>query len=212
MAKLSRVLAAAALVTLGTAGCSSASDGAGHTTLSTQTSARIPAAIHAACTARQLGAAFGGSRQPGTGGTGLAFVTLWDKSSVACTLAGPIVIAGLDGHGHRETASARFVAAPGSPPLRPAAHGQGQGGRMPAGGWSASFLLIASGAHPRNPSPSCRAQLAEPVTWRVTLVSGRVLTTRNASAEKGPALSRTGGLMTCQGRLGGQSPVTVTRG
>jgi hypothetical protein len=150
----------AALVTLGTAGCNSAPDGAGHTTSSTQTSARIAAASHAACTANQLGAAFRGSTQPGTGGTGLAFVTVWDKSSAACTLAGPIVIAGLDGHGHRETASARFVVAPGSPPLRPA-DGAGQGGRMPAGDWSASFLLTASGA---------------------------------------------------QGRLGGQSPVTVTRG
>ncbi|HUZ56485.1 MAG TPA: hypothetical protein VMU94_28670 [Streptosporangiaceae bacterium] len=28
----------------------------------------------------------------------------------------------------------------------------------------------------------------------------------------GPALSRRGGLVTCQGRLGGQSPVSVTRG
>jgi hypothetical protein len=81
---------------------------------------------------------------------------------------------------------------------------------MPAGQVSASLLLIAAGTHPGNSATSCSGHQVDPAAFRVTLASGGSVTTPNASRDRGPALTHEGGLLTCRGRLGGQSPVTVS--
>lgn len=74
---------------------------------------------------------------------------------------------------------------------------------------SASLLLIAAGTHPAG-APLRSGHHVDPAAFRVTLASGGSVSTRNASSTRGPALTGDGGLLTCRGRLFGQSPVTVS--
>lgn len=163
----------------------------------------------AACTAGQLDAALEGSSEPGTGGEALAVVYLWDKSAAACGLAGPVTVTGLSQAGRPVTTSVRFQLPPGPARLSPDGAGPGTGGRMPAGEVAASMLLIAAGADPSNPALACPGHRVDPAVWRVTLASGGSVSTPNESAVSGPALTSDGGLATCRGSLGSQSPLLI---
>ena len=164
----------------------------------------------AACTASELGVAFAGASQPGTGGTALAFVRLWDKSPQACLLSGPVTVVGLGRHGRPVTTPARFSVPPGS---RLSADGTGPSrrGLTPGGEASASMLLIGTGTGRHGSTSSCPGHRVDPPSWRVDAAGG-ALTVRNESHVAGPALTADGGLTTCRGRLGGQSPLSVSRG
>ncbi len=165
-----------------------------------------------ACRPDQLGAAFRGVSQPGTGGTGLAIIGVWDKSPVACWLHGPVVIAGLDAAGRRVTTAVRLTVAPRQLALTPDGRQPDKRGRTPAGQLSAWLLLEAAGTHHSgNPAWSCHGHQVDPAAFTIILSSGRAITVPNASATRGPALTRDGGLLTCHGRLAGQSPISITR-
>jgi hypothetical protein len=171
-------------------------------------SASAPAAR---CAAADLDAAFLGVSQPGTGGTALGLVLLWDKSAAACRLGGPVTVTGLDGSGKRVTMSVGFglPARPALPLLSANGAGPDSSGRFPAGEASASLLLMAAGAHPA-PGAPCTGHQVNPAVWRIGIGEGS-LTAPNASKASGPALTVDGGLVTCRGRLGGQSPLSVSR-
>jgi len=202
MKNIAGALAAITAVALEVAGCTAA-PGGHH--------GPAPHASASACTSAQLGSALEGSRQPGTGGTALASVWIWNKSASACVLPGPLTVAGLDTAGRRVTTIVRLTIAPGSPALSPDGTGPSKPGRMPAGGISASLLLIAAGTHPGNSAPSCTGHQIDPAAFRIALASGGSITAANASAARGPALTRDGGLMTCRGNLAGQSPILIAR-
>lgn len=163
----------------------------------------VPAHNLGACKAAQLGAALEGSSEPGTSGTALGTLYVWDESGRACTLTGPVTVTGLDHAGRTVTTRARFTIAPGSPPLSPDGSAPGKHGRTPAQEVAATLLLIG------NPTLACRAHPTDPVAWRITLASGGSTTAPNAGAASGPALTRRGGLTTCGNRLAGQSPILI---
>ena len=165
-----------------------------------------------ACRPGQLGAAFWGISQPGTGGTGMAVIGVWDKSPAACLLPGPALIAGLDAAGRRVTTAVRLPVAPREFALTPDGRQPDEGGRTPAGQLSAWLVLQAAGTHPGGDSAwACQGHQVAPAVFRITLPAGGPLTVPNASATRGPALTRVGGLLTCRGRLAGQSPISITR-
>src|SRR5579862_8350687 len=89
-----RALIAIAAVTFGAAGCTTATPATARPSPHGRTSP--PGVLMSACTPNQLDAALQGSSEPGTGGTGLAVVYLWDTSAAACNLAGPVTITGLN--------------------------------------------------------------------------------------------------------------------
>ncbi|HEY3033992.1 MAG TPA: hypothetical protein VGJ54_04960 [Streptosporangiaceae bacterium] len=212
MKNQARAVTAMAVVAFGAVGCSAAIPVGGPRGQLSHLRTSPPAAMSADCRPDQLGAALEGSGQPGTAGMALANVNIWDKAATACTLAAPVTVTGLNQAGRPVTSSVRFLIAPGSPQLSPDGAGPDKLGRMPAREVSASMLLIAAGAHPNGPGLSCPAQHIDPATWRITLASGGSITTPNASPATGPALTRDGGLTTCRGRLGGQSPILITHG
>lgn len=204
----SATFATVALVTQCLLGCSAARPSAAeHSPRETATSLRSAAKAH--CTAGQLGAALEGSSQPGTAGMGLAIIYVWNNSAAACTLIGPVTVAGLNSGGRQVTNSVRFAITPGSPPLSPRGIGPSPLGRLPAHEVAAGMLLIAAGAHPPE-GQSCRTHQVDPALWRISLISGGSITARNASPSAGPALSSNGGLTTCHGRLGHQSPMNIS--
>ncbi len=92
-----------------------------------------PAAAADGCTAAQLSAALEGSSEPGTGGTALASVYLWNNSATACTLPGPMTVIGLDQAGRQVTTPVRFTTMPGSPALSPRGTGPSEPGRDASG-------------------------------------------------------------------------------
>jgi hypothetical protein len=161
----------------------------------------------ARCAAADLGAAFTGASQPGTGGTALGFVFLWDKSPAACRLGGPVTVTGLSRSGKPVTTSARFSVPNRSPLLSADGTGPDRHGRFPAVQASATLLLVATGAHPSGGLP-CPGHQVQPAKWRVRIGAG-TLTAPNESPASGPALTAVGGLVTCRGKLGGQSPLSV---
>jgi hypothetical protein len=209
MKDMAAALTAMTALALGTVGCTAAAPAGGHRGPSPHGSAT--AAAVAGCTAGQLGATFKGSSEPGTAGNALAIVYIWNRSATACTLPGPVTVAGLDQADRQVTMPVRFTIEPRSPRLSPDGTGPGKRGRMPGGEVSASLLLIAAGTHPNDPSLACPGQQIDPAAFRIVLASGASITTPNASASHGPALTRDGGLMICRGSLGGQSPILIAR-
>ena len=164
------------------------------------------------CRLGQLGAAFGGVSQPGTGGTALGIIGVWNKSPVACRLPGPVVVAALDAAGRRITTAVRLTIAPRQFTLTRDGRQPDQRGRTPAGQLLAWLVLEAAGIHHRGTfAGSCHGHQVDPAAFTVTLSSGGPVTVPNASAARGLALTRDGGLLTCQGRLAGQSPISITR-
>jgi hypothetical protein len=200
-------LVASAALMAGAAGCGMAVPGPARPSPPGRTSP--PAVLSVACTPGRLGAALEGSSEPGTGGAALAIVYLWNKSATACRLAGPVTITGLSLAGRTVTTSVLFRLPAGSAPLSPDGIRPGTLGRMPAREVVASMLLIAAGAHPSDPALACPGLHVDPAIWRITLASGGSLTTPNASAASGPALTRDGGLTTCRGNLYRQSPMSI---
>jgi hypothetical protein len=194
---------------LGTASCTSAAPTGSPHRSSPHT--RTGAVAAAGCAAGQLGAALEGSSEPGTGGTALASVYLWDKSATACALRGPVTVAGLDTAGRQITTRVGFTIAPGSPALSPSGTGPGKNGRMPDGEVSASLLLIAAGTHPGRSRPPWCGREVNPAAFRIVLASGGAIIMPNAGATPGPTLTRDGGLMTCRGNLTGQSPILIAQ-
>lgn len=127
---------------------------------------------------------------------------------MACRLPGPVVVAGLDAAGRRVTTAVRLTIAPRQFALTPDGRPPGPRGRTPAGQLSAWLLLEAAGIHHRGSlAGACHGHQAGPAAFTVTLSFGGSITVPNASAAHGPALTRDGGLLTCQGRLAGQSPI-----
>jgi hypothetical protein len=55
----------------------------------------------------------------------------------------------------------------------------------------------------------CQPFWVVPVTWRIALPGGGALAAPNVDARNPIRLVRSGGLVTCQGRLGIAGPVTV---
>lgn len=164
------------------------------------------------CRPGQLGAAFWGISQPGTGGTGMAVIGVWDKSPAACLLPGPVVISGLDAAARRVTTAVRLTVAPREIALTPDGRQPDKGGRTPDGQLSAWLVLEAAGNHPAGGSAwACHGRQVVPAVFRISLSAGGPLTVPNASATRGPAFTRDGGLLTCGGRLAGRSPVSITR-
>jgi hypothetical protein len=164
-----------------------------------------PAHNLGACKAAQLGAALEGSSEPGTSGTALGTLYVWDESRSTCALTGPVTVTGLDHAARAVTTSFRFTVAPGSPALSPHGTAPGKHGRMHTQEVSAAMVLIG------NPTLACPAHPIDPAAWRITLASGGSVTAPNASAASGPALTSRGGLTTCGNRLGGQSPILIAR-
>jgi len=73
------------------------------------------------------------------------------------------------------------------------------------------MLLIAAGTHSAD-GLGCPAHRIVPTIWLMDPpASGGSITARNMSPATGPALTGNGGLATCEGRLGGQSPITIIR-
>ena len=131
---------------------------------------------------------------------------------MACRLPGPVVVAGLDAAGRRVTAAVRLTIAPRQFALTRDGRQPDQRGRTPAGQLSAWLVLEAAGIHHRgNLAGSCHGHQVDPAAFTVTLLSGGPVTITNASAARGPAVTGDGGLLTCQGRLAGQSPISITR-
>ena len=196
MDRIAGWLAAATTAAAAATGCAAPSPGG-----------QVRSAQHAAlCVAAQLGAAFTGSAQPGTSNTALAIITIWDASPKACMLPGRLTVTGVDSSGHPRTAAVRFGVAPG-PALTPRGAGPDSDGELRAGEVSVALLLIAAGTRFGGSVRACRGHHADPAEFWVTLASGWSVSTRNASSSRGPALTRDGGLLTCRGQLGGQSPV-----
>jgi hypothetical protein len=162
----------------------------------------VPTHTLGACTAAQLGTNLEGSSEPGTSGTALGTLYVWDQSRRTCTLTSPVTVTGLDHVGHAVTRSVLFTIMAGSPPLSPDGAGPGKHGLMPAQ-VAAALLLIG------NPTLSCPAHPIDPAAWRITLPSGGSVTAPNASAATGSSLTSHGGLTTCGNRLGGQSPILI---
>jgi len=108
------VLAAMTVMTVGVIGCSGAGPVGKHVAARPRAAPGPTPAARANCRAGQLGGALEGSSQPGTGGTAVAIVYIWDKSAAACTLVGSITVSGLDQDGRQVTTVVRFVTAPGS--------------------------------------------------------------------------------------------------
>ena len=205
-----KALMAMTAVAFGMAGCSRAAP-AGHLPAPPSVTSTPAAAAKTVCTRDQLRAALDGSSQPGTAGTALATVYIWNTSARACTLRGPITVTGLNQSGHPITSSVRFAMPPRSPRLSPDAIGPGDLGRMPAHEITASMLLIAAGTHSSDPGLGCPGHDINPASWRITLPGGGSITTPNTSTASGPALTPDGGLTTCHGRLHGQSPILIAR-
>jgi hypothetical protein len=163
-----------------------------------------------ACTTGQLGMAFRGVSEPGTDNSALGQVVLWNKSARACALTEPIKVAGLNRAGHRDTNTVSFTIGVKAPKLSPHGTGPSKRGHFPKREVVAQILLIAAGPRPGD-APSCSKHLVDPATWRLELPSGKPMTVANKSASRGPALNGKGGLTTCRGQLGGQSPITIGR-
>jgi hypothetical protein len=197
MSSTTGVLATLMAVAVATAGCATGPH-----------AGRERPARPAVCTHAQLGVAFRGSSQPGTGDMALGIITVWDASPATCTLPGRLTVTGISRTSRPATGAVHFTVAPG-PALSRDGTGPGRAGRMPAGEVTASLLLIAAGTHPAG-APSCQGHQVDPAAFRVTLASGGSLSAPNTSSSRSPALTGDGGLLTCRGSMSGQSPVTVS--
>jgi len=165
-----------------------------------------------ACRLGQLGAAFGGVSQPGTGGTALGIIGVWNKSPVACRLPGPVVVAGLGAAGRRVTTAVRLTIAPRQFALTPDGRHPDQRGRTQLGscrrGWCWRPLESTTAA--TSPGPVTATRSTRPLSRSPCHPAGRSPCPTPAPPA-GPAGTRDGGLLTCQGRLAGQSPISITR-
>lgn len=157
-----------------------------------------------ACTPAQLAVSYRG----GGFGAGNDFGTIVfrDTSTTPCRLAGPVTVTGLNATGRAvtSTAAATFavpgVLSPGAPPIPE--HAAPAAGEL-AYGWTISAEYRDGPVSVSN--GYCQPLWVIPATWRITLAGGATFLIRNADPyDRG--LSPTGGLITCQGRLGSALP------
>jgi hypothetical protein len=152
--------------------------------------------------------------QPGAGYDS-GSIAIWDRSAGQCTLAGPIVVAGLDRAGHVTTTSLSYDVVVFSTLT---AHGARPRARMQLTPGERAGQLIVSAGYQFNALHRSRpcAQRTEPSIWRLTFPVGGALTVPNAdpssSIRPGHGLPANHGLLTCRGVLNVPEPVRVVRG
>lgn len=163
----------------------------------------IVAVPHAsACTAAQLTLSY----RAGGLGAGLDFgvIIFRDTGAAPCTLAGPVRVTGLNAAGRPVTGTAASafadpgVLSPHAPPIPAFA-------APPPGELVYGWALAA--AYRDGPASVDRGYCAPlwviPAAWRVVLAGGTTFVIRNTDP-RNPVLASTGGLITCQGRLGAE--------
>ena len=166
----------------------------------------------ARCTASQLALTYlaGGK----SAGNDFGTLLIRDLSARPCTLAGPLRVTGLDSAGQPDTTTrvdqvqGGAVLTPDAGPIRWRPPGVLAGTRP--GELTGSVPLISE--YRDGPAGVdrglCEPLWVVPASWRVTLPGG-VLTVANAPASNPAGLVRSGGLVTCRGRLGAAAPAAV---
>jgi hypothetical protein len=164
----------------------------------------------AACIPADLGAAYVAGTPAGGRNSGV--IVVWDNADVSCTLAGPIVLSGLDRAGHIMTTELSYDVVVASTltarGTRPRAGMQlAAGERVAQLNVSAGYKLDA--LHRYRPC----GQQTEPAIWQLTFAVGGALAIANAdprsSFRQGRGLPANHGLLTCRGVLDTQVPIEV---
>jgi hypothetical protein len=157
------------------------------------------------CSASQLAASYlGGS--PGAGNF-LGVIAIRDISPRACLLAGPIRVVGLGRSGLPDTSAVApligFQAI-----LSPRAAALPADGTWPPADVVATIQLIAEYRDdPSSPDGLCTSHQVIPAAWQITLPVAQM---RITDTFHGPgSFLPSGGFLTCRGRLGAVSQVTV---
>jgi hypothetical protein len=165
------------------------------------------------CTAAQLALTYFGG-EPGAGND-FGMIGIRDISGQPCTLTGPLGVTGLNARGRAVTGTIRPDVA-GTAVLSPHESQiiRGRGGRL-AGVRPGEFLgeVPLSAEYRDGPSSVdngyCERLWVVPATWRVVLPDGKALTVANADRSNPSKLVRSGGFVTCRGRMGEVQPVSV---
>jgi hypothetical protein len=145
-------------------------------------------------------------------GAGSDFGTILfrDVTAASCRLAGRLQITGVSASGRADTSTLTAVIpspgvlAPNMQPVRDLAP-------VPLG--ILTWLLAADYRDdPTSPDALCIAHYVIPAGWRVRLADGSLVKVPNADRADIAPLSSSGGLVTCRGRLGDVSQVTLGGG
>jgi hypothetical protein len=166
-----------------------------------------------ACTATQLALTYLGG-DPGAGND-FGLISVRDTSGQPCTLTGPLVVTGLNARGSAVTSTIRPEVT-GTAVLSPheGELARGAGGRL-AGERPGEFIGEVPLYAEYRDGPSvvdngyCEPLWVVPVTWRVVLPDGKSLTVTNADRSNPSKLVRSGGFVTCRGRMGVAQPASV---
>jgi hypothetical protein len=166
-----------------------------------------------ACTAAQLALTYFGG-EPGAGHD-FGLIGVRDVSGQPCTLTGPLAVTGLNARGRAVTGTIRPDVA-GTAVLSPheSQVTRGRGGRL-GGEWPGEFIGEVPLYAEYRDGPSsvdngyCEQLWVVPATWRVVLPDGKPLTVANADRTNPSKLVRSGGFVTCRGRMGEVQPATA---
>ena len=144
-------------------------------------------------------------------GTGNDFgaIIFTDAGPRPCQLAGRVQVTGLDPQGRPVTSTiAVRITPPGVLSARAAAIPAHAG---PPPGELAYYWMLAAEYRDGPPSVDggyCQPLWVIPAAWRVALGNGATFTIRNADPAGASPMSRSGGLITCQGRLGADQTIS----
>jgi len=158
------------------------------------------------CATRQLTLSYRG----GGAGAGNDFGTLLirDASTKACTLAGRLLVTGVDASGRSVTATVRFPVtgvAVLSPAARTASPVDQQRDQL-----AGQLGLIAEYRDDPVSGELCNPFWVVPADWRVVFPGGQALITANAApGNPAPTLVPSGGFVTCRGQLSALQPAYV---
>jgi hypothetical protein len=166
-----------------------------------------------ACTAAQLALTYFGGEP--SAGNDFGLIGVRDISGQPCTLTGPLAVTGLNARGRAVTGTIRPEVA-GTAVLSPRESQltRGRGGRL-AGERPGEFLGEVPLYAEYRDGPSsvdngyCEPLWVVPATWRVVLADGKGLTVANADLSNPSKLVRSGGFVTCRGRMGVVQPASV---
>ena len=163
-----------------------------------------------ACTAAQVRLSYL-TGQP-VGGHDFGIIAVWDQSSAACSLAGPVTITGLSQAGRPVTKDLMYeVSAPGL--LTASGTRPREGMQISVGEGAASLIVAASYTDNSSAGHKACTRRLEPAAWRLTIPSGGKLTVSNADphakSKAGHGLPANHGLLTCGGLLDAPAPVVV---
>jgi hypothetical protein len=166
-----------------------------------------------ACTATQLALSYLGG-DPGVG-YDFGLIGVRDSSGQPCMLTGPLAVTGLNARGRAVTGTIRPDVT-GTAVLSPheTQVTRGYGGRL-AGERSGEFIGEVPLYAEYRDGPSavdngyCGPLWVVPATWRVVLPDGKALTVANADRSNPSKLVRSGGFVTCRGRMGMVQPASV---